>query len=81
VAFAVAHTDNELRVLLNTWILLKREDQTITHLRRYWILGRDERPRAPRWSIVRDVLHWVEPALHQSTKIGCPVAVSRKMFA
>jgi ABC-type amino acid transport substrate-binding protein len=60
VAFAVAHGDTELRVLLDTWLLLKREDRTITRLRRYWILGRDDRPRAPRWSIVRDVLHWVD---------------------
>jgi Na+/H+-dicarboxylate symporter/ABC-type amino acid transport substrate-binding protein len=58
VAFAVPRTDNELRVLLNTWILLKREDQTMARLRRYWILGRDDGPRPPRWSILRDVLHW-----------------------
>jgi Na+/H+-dicarboxylate symporter/ABC-type amino acid transport substrate-binding protein len=59
VAFAVAHRDLELRVLLDTWILLKREDRTIERLRRYWILGRDERPRRPRWSIARDVLGWM----------------------
>ena len=60
VAFATAHRDEQLRVLLNTWILLKREDQTIDRLRRYWIRGEDDRPRPPRWSIVRDVLHWVQ---------------------
>jgi ABC-type amino acid transport substrate-binding protein len=60
VAFAVAHRDEQLRVLLNTWLLLKREDQTIDRLRRYWIRGEDDRPRPPRWSIVRDVLHWVQ---------------------
>jgi hypothetical protein len=60
VAFAVAHRDEQLRVLLNTWILLKREDQTIDRLRRYWIRGEDDRPRPPRWSIVRNVLRWVQ---------------------
>ena len=26
---------------------------------RYWILGQDRGGRRPRWSIIRDVLHWV----------------------
>lgn len=26
---------------------------------RYWILGQDRRGRRPRWSITRNVLHWV----------------------
>ena len=60
VALATAHRDEQLRVLLNTWIMLKREDRTIERLRRYWIRGEDDRPRPPRWSIMRDVLHWVQ---------------------
>jgi Na+/H+-dicarboxylate symporter len=58
VSFALARRHNELRVLLNTWILLKREDRTIARLRRYWILGEDGRPRPPRWSVMRNVLGW-----------------------
>jgi len=26
----------------------------------YWILGLDVNQREPRWSAVRDVLHWVD---------------------
>ena len=26
----------------------------------HWILGHDATPARPRWSIVRDVLHWME---------------------
>ncbi len=25
----------------------------------YWVLGKNTESRAPRWSVVRDVLHWV----------------------
>jgi Na+/H+-dicarboxylate symporter len=45
---------------VNTWIDLKRRDGTIDKLYQRWILGRDARPPQPRWSIIRDVLHWVE---------------------
>ena len=60
IAYATARRDIEFRRFLDTWILLKREDRTIERLRRYWILGIDDRARTPRWSVVRDVLHWVE---------------------
>ena len=26
----------------------------------YWVLGKKTENRAPRWSVIRDVLHWVE---------------------
>jgi hypothetical protein len=29
-------------------------------LYRYWVLGKQDRQRQLRWSLVRDVLHWVE---------------------
>jgi hypothetical protein len=44
---------------VDTWIDLKRNDGTIDELFAHWILGQDNTPRQPRWSIVRDVLHWV----------------------
>ena len=45
--------------MINTWIELKRSDGTIDELFRYWILGQDNTSRAPRWSVVHDVLHWL----------------------
>jgi len=39
---------------------LKRRDGTIDALHQHWILGRDAVGRRPRWSVIRDVLHWVE---------------------
>jgi Na+/H+-dicarboxylate symporter/ABC-type amino acid transport substrate-binding protein len=60
IAYATARRDVDFRSFLDTWLLLKREDGTIERLRRYWIAGVDDRARRPRWSVVRDVLHWVE---------------------
>jgi hypothetical protein len=45
---------------VSTWINLKRNDGTIDKLFDYWIMGKNAGPTGPRWSIIRDVLHWVE---------------------
>jgi hypothetical protein len=43
---------------VNTWIELKQKDGTLNRLYKYWILGLDAAPKQPRWSIIRNVLHW-----------------------
>src|SRR5690606_19099177 len=46
--------------ILSTWIQLSRRHGTIDAAYRYWILGRDPAARTPRWSVIRDVLDWVD---------------------
>ena len=58
LAYPVA--DLEMARFVDTWIDLVRKDGTIQELYDYWILGRTARDGAPRWSIVRNVLHWVD---------------------
>jgi ABC-type amino acid transport substrate-binding protein len=60
LAYAVARHDQAFASFVNTWIDLKRKDGTIDGLYRYWILGQNAEPARPRWSIIRDVLHWVD---------------------
>ena len=60
LAYATPRGEPELTAFLNTWLDLKRKDGTIDGLYQYWILGRDPTPPLPRWSIMRDVLHWVD---------------------
>jgi Na+/H+-dicarboxylate symporter len=60
LAYPVARHDQGWAAFVNTWIELKRRDGTIDRLYRHWILGKDAVPTRPRWSVVRDVLHWVE---------------------
>jgi hypothetical protein len=39
---------------------LKRSDDTVQRVYEYWILGRGAESRGPRWSVIRDVLGWVD---------------------
>jgi Na+/H+-dicarboxylate symporter len=60
LAYPIARHDQAFASFVNTWIELKRKDGTLDALYQYWILGRNAQPRTPRWSIMRNVLHWVE---------------------
>ncbi len=60
LAYPIGRRDERLARVVNTWIALKRKDGTLDAAYRHWILGHDAEPDRPRWSIIRDVLHWVE---------------------
>jgi ABC-type amino acid transport substrate-binding protein len=59
-AFPIAPGDGEMTRFLNSWIDLKERDGTRDRLFDYWIHGRTQEKRTPRWSVIRDVLGWVE---------------------
>jgi ABC-type amino acid transport substrate-binding protein len=59
LAYPVARRDLELARFLGIWIDLQRKNGTIQALYDHWILGRDAIPKQPHWSVIRDVLHWV----------------------
>ena len=58
LAYPIGRHDQALATFVNTWIELKSKDGTIDALYKYWILGQNAAPRSPRWSIIRNVLHW-----------------------
>ena len=60
LAYPVAHRDQEWTQFVNTWIELKRRDGTIDALYGHWILGKHADKREPRWSVIRNLLHWVD---------------------
>ena len=60
MAYPIARGDQKMLDFLNTWIILKKKDDTIERIYDYWILGRGAKKKDPRWSVVRNVLHWVE---------------------
>ena len=60
IAYPVAQGNDSLRNFLNTWIEFKRRDRTLDRLYDHWILGKPPENAAPRWSVIRDVLGWVE---------------------
>jgi Na+/H+-dicarboxylate symporter/ABC-type amino acid transport substrate-binding protein len=45
---------------ISQWIELKQKDGTVEALYNHWILGGGAMSSEPRWSIVRDVLHWID---------------------
>jgi ABC-type amino acid transport substrate-binding protein len=57
LGYATAEGDDEFLRYLDLWIDLMR---LVTRLHDHWILGRTANPRKQRWSVIRDVLHWVE---------------------
>jgi Na+/H+-dicarboxylate symporter/ABC-type amino acid transport substrate-binding protein len=59
LAYPLARRDARWATFINTWIELKRKDGTLAALIQYWIHGQDAVPARPRWSVVRDVLHWM----------------------
>ena len=60
LAYAIAGRDEPLKELVDIWLEVKKRDGTLREMYDYWILGRDAEPRIPRWSVIRNVLHWVE---------------------
>ena len=60
VAIPLPADAHSLAGFLNVWIDLKESDGTVQELYHYWVLGEQDVHRAPRWSVIRDVLHWVE---------------------
>ena len=50
----------EKNCYVDVWIELKKRDGTIDALYRHWVLGQDAVSRTPRWSVARDVLHWLK---------------------
>ena len=60
LAFAVARSNEEFSQFLSQWIVLKKRGGDIDELFNHWILGRGAKSQRPRWSVIRDVLHWVD---------------------
>jgi Na+/H+-dicarboxylate symporter/ABC-type amino acid transport substrate-binding protein len=60
VSYAVARGNQELVDYVNALVELKKGDGTFKKLYDYWFLGQFAADKQPRWSVIRNVLHWVE---------------------
>jgi len=45
---------------VETWLTLQRESGVLDQLQDYWILGQGAESTEPRWSVIRNVLGWVD---------------------
>ncbi|GIU53872.1 cation:dicarboxylate symporter family transporter [Shewanella sp. KT0246] len=59
-SYAVAKGNHSLHVFLNSWLSIQQSSGYIDTLYSYWILGENAQPKQPRWSVAKDVLHWIE---------------------
>jgi len=59
-AYPVAGGDAELLAYLNAWIAIQQSTGGIDRLFSQWMEGDAGQQRGPRWSIIRDVLGWVD---------------------
>jgi ABC-type amino acid transport substrate-binding protein len=60
LAYPIARKDETFATVVNTWIDLKMKDGLVESLYNHWILGRVTGEKKPRWSVMRDMLHWDE---------------------
>ena len=60
MAYIMPDGDQKFIEVFNAWLNLKEKDGTIQSLFDYWVQGKVEAVQPPRWSIIRDVLHWVD---------------------
>ncbi|AQS39589.1 amino acid ABC transporter substrate-binding protein, PAAT family [Shewanella psychrophila] len=60
VAYAVAQKNQSLLNYVNNWQKLRKVDGHQDRIYNYWMLGQGATEVKPRWSIIRDVLHWVD---------------------
>lgn len=58
--YAVARGDTDLLLYLDTWLLNAKLNGTVDALYRYWMLGQVQATQPPRWSVIRNVLGWLE---------------------
>jgi len=60
LGFVSVRTDDEFAAYLAEWVALQGREGFLDALYHYWIEGRNEQAQQRRWSVVRDVLHWVD---------------------
>ncbi len=60
MAYAMPRGEHDMVKFVNTWLELKKKDKTLERLFDYWILGSGAEKKEPRWSVIRNILHWVD---------------------
>lgn len=59
-SYAIAQKNVSLLNFMNSWLELQHKSGKIDKLYDYWIQGKNAVPQTPRWSVIRNVLHWID---------------------
>jgi ABC-type amino acid transport substrate-binding protein len=60
IALGLPRNATSLADFVETWLMLQREAGILERLQDYWILGEGAKRIEPRWSVIREVLGWVD---------------------
>ena len=60
LAFGLATDADHLGAFVDEWVRLQHARGSTARAYDYWVLGKGTEQRTPRWSILRDVLGWIE---------------------
>jgi Na+/H+-dicarboxylate symporter len=60
IAYPIAGRDRATADFMSQWIRLKKNGFEYQTIYDHWILGLSADPKKPRWSMIRNVLHWAD---------------------
>ena len=60
IAYLMPPNSDEFANFINQWLDLQRANGFEQRMKEYWLEGKPRVDQQPRWSIIRNVLHWVE---------------------
>ena len=60
VVYPVGYESNEFVEYVNNWIILAIKQGKVDKLYDHWILGKQVTKPKKNWSVIKDVLHWVD---------------------
>ncbi|OHX67804.1 cation:dicarboxylate symporter family transporter [Flammeovirga pacifica] len=60
LAYPIGNNDEAMTSFVSNWIEVNKRDGTIQRFYDYWILGDDQFRKKEHWSVLKDVLHWVD---------------------
>lgn len=60
IVFGLAKSDEAFLKYINIWIQATSSLGLMDRSYQHWILGQDTLSQQPRWSIIRNVLHWLD---------------------
>jgi Na+/H+-dicarboxylate symporter/ABC-type amino acid transport substrate-binding protein len=60
VVYAIAPDNPSLLRAMNEWLLIEKATGGVDEIYDYWIQGRTAQVQPPRWSVIRDVLGWID---------------------
>ncbi|MGF1511042.1 MAG: cation:dicarboxylate symporter family transporter [Myxococcota bacterium] len=60
LAYAMPQNDPSFAQFVNRWIDLQQSNGTVQRLFDHWVRGEATKAKQHRWSVIRDVLHWVD---------------------